>query len=117
MKRMIKSKNGIKPKHFDKITKELIEKNKIYFRKEAYFHTILYKYYLKEIPNIKFSKKKEKLIKSSMKNLITKNATGLVKYVRKDPPYQIADFNDEIEYNNVYFRDSKYSIRKKYINL
>ncbi|MCR5025980.1 MAG: SocA family protein [Methanobrevibacter sp.] len=113
----LKNKNGIKPKHFDIITEELIEKNMIYFRKEAYFHTTLHKYYLTEIPNIKFSKKKEELIKQSMKHLITKNATGLVKYVSKDPPYQIADFNDEIDYNNVYFRDSKYSVRKKYINL
>ena len=113
----LKNKTGIKPKHFAKITSELIEKNKLYFRKEAYYHTTLHKYYLKEIPNIKFSKKKEKIIKSSMKHLITKNATGLVKYVSKDPPYQIADFNDEIDYNNIYFRDSKYSIRKKYINL
>lgn len=112
----LKSKNGIRPKHFAKTTEELIEKNRIHFRKEAYYHTTLHKYYLKEIPNIKFSKKKEKLIKFSMKHLITKNATGLVKYVSKDPPYQIADFNSEIDYNNVYYRDSKYSIRKKYIS-
>ena len=115
--RYLKSKNGIIPMHFIKITDELIDKNKIYFRKEAYYHTTLYKYYLTKIPNVKFSKKKEKLITSTMKHLITKNATGLVKYISKDPPYQIADFNTEIDYNNVYFRDSKYSIRKKFINL
>ena len=49
--------------------------------------------------------------------LITKNATSLLKYVSKDPPFKNTDFNQEIDYKNVYFRDSRYSIRKKFINL
>lgn len=112
-----KHKKGIRPKHFAKITEELIEKNKIHFRKEAYYHTTLHKYYLTEIPNIKFSNKKINIINPSMKHLITKNATAIMKYASKDPPYKNTDFNEEIDYNNVYFRDSRYSIRKKYINL
>ena len=38
-------------------------------------------------------------------------------YASKDPPYKNTKFNNDIDYNNVYFRDSKYSIRKKFINL
>lgn len=113
----LKSKKGIQPKHFNKVTEELIEKNKLYFRKEPYYHTTLHKYYLKEIPDIKFSKKKMEIIKPSIKYLITKNATALLKYASKDPPFKNTDFNHEIDYNNVYYRDSKYSFRKKFINL
>ncbi len=113
----LKTKKGIKPKHFIKITEELIEKNKIHFRKIPYYHTTLYKYYLTEIPAIKFSNKKTNIINASMKHLITKNATAILKYASKDPPYRNTNFNEEIDYNNVYFRDSRYSIRKKFINL
>jgi hypothetical protein len=113
----IKSKKGIRPKHFSKITDELIERKKIYFRKEPYYHTTLHKYYLTKIPNIKFTKKKEKVINISMKDMITKNATSLMRYASKDPPYIMAEYNEEIDYNNVYLRDSRYSIRKKFINL
>ena len=112
-----KHKKGINPMHFTKITEELIEKNKIYFRKEAYYHTTLHKYYLTEIPSIKFSNKKINIINTSMKQLITKNATTIMKYASKDPPYKNTDYNEEIDYNNVYFRDSRYSVRKKFINL
>ena len=55
----LKSKKGIIPKHFNKVTEELIEKNKIYFRKEPHYHTMLHRYYLKQLPNIKYSKKKQ----------------------------------------------------------
>ena len=99
------------------LSAELIEKKKIHFRKEAYYHTTLHKYYLKEIPNIKYPEKKKNIINASIRYLITKNATTLLKYVSKDPPFKNAEFNQEIDYNKVYFRDSRYSIRKKFINL
>ena len=113
----IKSKHGIESKHFKKITEELIEKKKIYFKKQAYYNTTLHKYYLMQLPDVKFPKKKEEVIDLSIKYLITKNATTLLKYLSKDAPYKIADFNDELNYNYVYFRNSRYSIRKKLINL
>ncbi|SDA40493.1 type II toxin-antitoxin system antitoxin SocA domain-containing protein [Methanobrevibacter millerae] len=113
----IKSKKGIQSKHFSKITEELIEKRKIHFKKQAYYNTTLHKYYLTQLPDVKFPKKKEELIDLSIRHIITKNATTLLKYVSKDPPFKIADFNDEIDYNYVYFRNSRYSIRKKLINL
>ena len=113
----MKTKKGIKPDHFSKVTEELIERNKIYFRKEPYYHTTLHKYYLTEIPNIKFTNKKTNIIDLTMNHLITKSATAILRYASKDPPYQNTDFNKEIDYNNVYYRDSRYSIRKKFINL
>ena len=58
----VKSKKGIQPIHFNKVTEELIERKKIYFRKEAYYHTTLHKYYLNKIPNIKYPQKKRNII-------------------------------------------------------
>ncbi|MBE6505583.1 MAG: DUF4065 domain-containing protein [Methanobrevibacter millerae] len=113
----LKSKKGIQPKHFNKVTEELIERKKIFFRKEPYYHTTLHKYYLKEIPNIKYPEKKRNIINTSIRYLITRNATSLLKYVSNDPPFKNTDYNQEIDYNNVYFRDSRYSVRKKFINL
>ena len=113
----VKSKKGIKPKHFNKITEELIERNKIYFRKVPYYHTTLHKYYLRQLPDIHFSKKKNNLINSTINHLITKNATSILQYASRDPPFQMADYNETIDYNNVYLRYPRYSIRKKFINL
>ena len=113
----VKSKKGILPKHFNKITDELIERKKIYLRKEPYYHTTLYKYYLTHLPDIHFTKKKENMISSTVKRLITKNATSILKYASRDPPFQMAEYNEAIYYNNVYLRYPRYSIRKKFINL
>ena len=113
----LKTKRGIKPKHFTKVTEELIEKNKIHFRKVPYYHTTLHKYYLTEIPNTKFSNKKTNIINLSIRHLLNKNATTILRYASKDHPYQNTQFNEEIDYNDVYYRDSRYSIRKKFINL
>ena len=46
---------------------------------------------------------------ASIRYLITKNATGILKYTKKDTPYMIADLNEEIRYSNIYIRDEKYS--------
>ena len=113
----LKTKKGINPTHFTKVTEEMIEKDKIHFRKVPYYHTTLHKYYVTEIPDVKFSNKKTKIINASMRHLITKNATRILRYASKNPPYKNTDFNEEIDYDNVYFRDSRYSIRKKFIKL
>ena len=53
----IKSKKGIKPNHFLEITRELIEKKKLFLRKEAYYNRIIHRYYLTIIPQAKFAER------------------------------------------------------------
>ena len=111
----LKSKKGVQSKHFEKITNELIKKDHLFFRKEAYYHRTLHKYYLTKIPNINFSKEKLLIINSTINELITKNATTIMKHTKDDPPYKIAKLNEELDYENVYYRNPNYSIRKKFI--
>ena len=51
----IKSKKGIKPKHFQEITEELIAKDLLCLRKQSYYNRIIHRYYATIIPNCKFS--------------------------------------------------------------
>ena len=108
----IKTKKGIKPSHFHKITEELINKNRIYFRKENYYGNILHKYYLTRIPNVKFSKEKLEIINPTIKQLLNKNATIILRYASKDTPVKKTDFNMEISYKDVQTRNPQYSMLK-----
>lgn len=108
----IKTKKGIKPKHFREITEELIDRKQLFLRKEPYYHRIIHKYYPTIIPTIRFSKKELELIDFSIKQLSNNNASAMIKHVIKDPPIIIADFGETIDCRYVFSRNEKYSARK-----
>ena len=108
----IKSKKGIKPKHFLEITQELIEKKQLFLRKEPYYNRIIHKYYLTIIPQAKFSKKELEIIDLSIEKLIGHNASSIAKYTRNDPPFNAAALGDEIDCRYVFSRKKEYSLRK-----
>ena len=107
-----KSKKGIEPEHFHKITEELISKKQLYLRKEPYFNRTIHKYYLMTIPNLKLSNTELEIINISLKKLINNNASSITKYAKKDPPVTIADLGDEIDCRYVFSRNYEYSIGK-----
>ena len=108
----IKSKKGIKPKHFREITEELMAKNQLFLRKEAYYNRIIHRYYLGIIPNCKFSPEELEIIDSTINELSNNNAYSITKYAKYDPPLIIADFGEDINCEYVFSRNSKYSARK-----
>ncbi len=108
----IKSKKGIKPKHFNEITNELISKKQLFLRKEPYYQRTLYRYYLTIIPTFSFSKKELEIINFSIMRLSGNNALTILKYAVKDPPLIMADFGENIDCRYVFSRNSKYSIGK-----
>lgn len=108
----IKSKKGIKPKHFNEVTNELIDRKQLFLRKEPYYHRILHKYYPTIIPSVKFSEKELEVIDFSIKQLSNNNAHSIIKYAIKDPPITIADFGENIDCVYVFSRNKKYSARK-----
>ncbi len=108
----IKSKKGIEPKHFKKVTEELIAKNKLFLRKESYYHRTIHRYYLTIIPQFKFSNEEREIIDASIKILINNNATTITKYAIKDPPLHIANFGEDIDYRYVFSRNNDYSAIK-----
>lgn len=105
-----KTKKGIKPIHFHKTTDELINAKKLYLRKENYYGTTLYKYYLTKIPNVKFKKKKLNIINTTIKQLLNKNATNILRYASKDSPIKKTKLNNEISYKYTKTRTPNYSI-------
>ena len=108
----IKSKKGIKPMHFNEVTNELISSKQIFFRKEPYYNRIINKYYLTIIPTIDFSKDEQEIIDFSINQLIDNNASSIQKYTLKDPPFNVAHFNEEIDCRYVFSRNNTYSVRK-----
>jgi len=113
----IKSKKGIKPKHFHEIIQELISTNKLFLKKEKYYHRTLHKYYLTIIPNSKFSRKEQKIINLSLNRLIENNANTITQYAIGDPPIIVANLDEKIDYKYVFSRNNNYSILKKQIDL
>ena len=108
----IKSKRGIKPKHFREITEELIANNQLFLRKEPYYHRIIHKYYPTIIPTLKFSQRELEIIDFSIKQLSDNNASAMLKYAIKDPPIMMADFGEDIDCRYVFSRNERYSARK-----
>ena len=108
----IKSKKGIKPKHFNEVTNELIDKKQLFLRKEPYYHRIIHRYYPTIIPTVRFSKKELEIIDFSIRQLINNNASTMIKYAIRDPPMTVAEFGENIDCRYVFSRNEKYSVRK-----
>lgn len=96
----IKSKNGIKPKHFKEISEELIAKKQVFLRKEAYYHRTIHRYYLIIIPTAKFSEREHEIIDLTVNKLIDNNAHTITKYVKNNLPLIKTEFGESITYNN-----------------
>ena len=109
----IKSKRGIRPIHFREVSEELISKHYLFFRKEPYYNRTIYRYYLTIIPNIKFSPEELRIINHAINKLSDENATTITKYAKNDPPIDIADFGEEIDFRHVLSRNNEYSIIDK----
>ena len=108
----IKSKKGIKPKHFLEVTQDLISKKQLFLRKEPYYNRTIHRYYLTIIPQAKFDKKEQELIDSCINRFSNHNATSIGKYTRNDPPFSIAKLGEKIDCRYVFSRNSIYSAMK-----
>ena len=109
----IKSKRGIKPLHFREISRDLISKKKLFFRKEPYYNRLIHKYYPLVIPNVKFNPEELDIINYALKRLSNENAHQITKYAINDPPIMIADINEKIDFRHVFSRNEKYSMNNK----
>ena len=103
----IKSRRGIKPKHFRKITEELIAKRKLFMRKEPYYNRTIHRYYLTIIPSLKFKSKELGVINSCIETLTDNNASTITQYAWQDKPLMNAKLGEEIDYNDVFLRHNK----------
>ena len=74
----IKSRKGIKPKHFKEITQS--------------------------IPSLKFTPQELRVINSSIRKLSDSNATSITRFAWHDKPLVNTELGDEINYNDVFLR-------------
>ncbi|WP_298502985.1 type II toxin-antitoxin system antitoxin SocA domain-containing protein [uncultured Methanobrevibacter sp.] len=100
----IKSKRGIKPKHFKKITEDLIAKKQLFLRKEPYYNRILHRYYPTVIPTLNFTSKELIVINSCIRQLSDSNANTITRYAYRDEPLTKTKLGDEINYEDVFLR-------------
>ena len=101
----IKSKRGVKPKHFRKVTQRLMEKKQLFLRKEPYYNRILHRYYPTVIPTSKFSPEELSVINSCIKKLSDANAYTITRHAWADKPLRNAEMGCEIDYDDVFLRN------------
>ena len=104
----IKSRRGIRPKHFSKITQNLIERKQLFLRKEPYYNRILHRYYPTVIPTQKFSRKELLVIDTCIRRLSDSNAYAITRHAWADRPLMNAELGDEISYDDVFLRNEKH---------
>jgi hypothetical protein len=103
----IKSRRGIKPKHFRRITENLIAKKQLFMRREPYYNRTIHRYYLTVIPSLKFNPEELIVINSCIESLTDNNASTITQYAWKDKPLMQAELGEEIDYNDVFLRGNK----------
>lgn len=108
----IKSKKGIKPKHFFEVTQDMIAKKQLFLRKEQYYNRIIHRYYLTIIPQARFGRKELEVIDFCIRKLSNHNASSIAKYARRDPPFSMASLGEKIDHIYVFSRKEEYSMIK-----
>lgn len=99
-----KTKKGIIPKHFKKITQELISQKQLFLKKEQYYNRTIHRYYPLIIPTSPFTNDEISVIDICISKLSNNNALSIIQYANKDPPLIMADFGETIQYTNVIYR-------------
>ena len=108
----IKFERGPLPKHFLDVTNEMIKNNELELIKEPYHNNYIHRYYLKNAPNLSILSTDELLvINSVIDKLSDKNAKEISEYSHGDMPWIVAEDQEELDYEFVFYRDDDYSVR------
>ena len=103
---------GSYPQHIDEILKEMINDDVI-IEKKSYFGTTLHKHYLKDVPNLTVLNTKElSIINEVIDELGDLSAKKVSEYSHGDMPWMIAEDNEDLDYEYVFYRDPEYSVRE-----
>ncbi len=108
----IKYERGPYPQHFDEIIDEMIEEELIIINKKPYFATTIHKHYLQQVPDLSALNTQElSVINEVIDELSDMSATEVSQYSHGDMPWMIAEDNEELDYEYVFYRDPEYSVR------
>ncbi len=108
----LKYDRGPYPTHFDSIIDEMIGEGILNVKKEPYYGTTIHKHYLNVVPDLSLLNTKElSVINDVIDELSVKSANDISEYSHGDMPWMIAEDNDELDYEFVFYRDPEYSVR------
>lgn len=108
----IKYERGPYPHHIDEVIDEMIEEGILEVKTEPYFSTTIHKHYLKVVPDVSLLSTNElDVINTVIDNLGDMSANDISEYSHGDMPWMIANDNDDLEYEYVFYRDPEYSVR------
>lgn len=108
-----KGKYGPVPTDFDKIIKDMLNKKEISIVEKRYYDYIIKKYIPMRKPDVSALKPEEKeVIDEVIKKFSNYGAKEISEYSHGDVPWIATDFGDKIDYELVFYRTKKYSVRE-----
>lgn len=108
----LKYERGPFPSHIDDVLDEMINDDVIEMKLEPYYGNIQKHYYLKDSPDLSLLSTDElRVINNVIDKMGDWNARKASDYSHGDMPWMIADDNEELEYEYVFYRDPEYVVR------
>lgn len=110
--RYIRKPQGPIPTHFLELKNELIEEGKIKETRTPIINYFKYNYSSMKTPDISLLNKAEiTVIDDTINKISTMNSGQISDYSHGDLPWRIAEDNEELDYEYVFYRDPEYSVR------
>jgi uncharacterized phage-associated protein len=111
--RYSKIEHGPAPRHFNQIVEELIEEGMVEQKNTDYFGHQQIRYISLQEPKFNFLNANElKHLEDTVCEYSTMNATKIEAISHKDLPWQATEFNEDIDYDLVFYRDPEMSVRE-----
>ena len=108
----IKFDKGPLPKHFLELINEMKKNNELYIEEKPYGTNKIQNFYLKNPPDITiFNNDELSVIDDVIDTLSNMSATKISKYSHGDMPWIVAEDQEELDYEYVFYRDDTYSVR------
>ena len=109
----LKYERGPYPQHIDEVIKEMVDEGLVIIENKPYYGTTIHKHYLQKVPDLSLLNTKELgVINEVIDKLSDLTATEVSRYSHGDMPWMIAEDNEELDYEYVFYRDPEYTVRK-----
>lgn len=108
----IKNRHGPTPVEFKKIVEDMKRKGEIEVVRSKYFQYEQKKYLPRRTPNLKiFTAQEKQHIDDVLARLSDKSAKELSDYSHGDIAWKIHEMGEKLDYESVFYRDHKYSVK------
>lgn len=108
----LKFEHGPFPSHINDVLDEMIDNDVIEMKLERYNDFTQKHYYLKKAPDLSLLSTDElRVINEVIDKISNWSARKASRYSHGDMPWMIAEDNEELDYEYVFYRDPEYSVR------